>query len=269
MCKGAIQSGKAVDSTAVASLFDMAEAMENGGGRGLVWDMARPAQLGCLSAGQQLTLVNCDAFQIVRGGGESSVTGACKLVNAAGETLLIAKPAGSGSNAFHIFASRTSRGPLSPKALFSKSFVLHPCGRDYREWVLTSTCERCAMRGRRRCGNAPMARFLRGGDSPGVGRTAAKGVAVELPAVTLDGDRACTCDVCGDSAAPWVAEVSARQTGIAKTSAKGAWLECASTSTGEPCLSIRKVDEARSALEYHAPLGIVHALAAAIVGMVA
>lgn len=231
--------------------FDMAEAVENGGWRGLVSTLAQaPAPESTLEA-QQLTMLYLKDLQWR------------KLWSAKGETLLIAKPV-EGGRRFNIFAARACPKPLAPKIYFSHDFDLVAGGRGGREWVLSSlSCERCEARGRRTCGAAPLARIRRLADRS----DPAAGVEVELPSLREDGSRSCMCDICGDASAKWAPELVA-QTGFSK-SAKSVEFVPASQSTGAPCLRVSKAGEdsiqCKSVLEYHAPLGVLQAFAAALV----
>lgn len=261
--KDSAAAGKPADPTAagpVSIFFDMAEAMENGGGRGLVGDLARPLPMWRTTEQQEkMTMLTCKE------------QGWSKLVSAGSETLLIAKPAEGDAAArrFNIYVLRTSKKQLAPKFLFSRSFSLQK-GRDGREWTLTSLCcERCEARGRRMCGIEELARFRCTAQASG-GRKAA-GLAqldVEMPALNADGDRACTCTKCGTSTGvTWVTEFSSRTTSSAKKEFELAPASSAGGgSLGETSLlRVSKVDDTKSTFECQAPLCLLHAFCAAVV----
>merc|ERR1740122_25226 len=98
--------------------FQIAEAMEGGNTRGDVSAPSKPPQVTSPQEDRQLTVVTCK---------EQNWT---KLVNAAGETLLIAKLAEEG-NRFSIHVALTAPKPF---ALFNCGFALTAAGRDKREW---------------------------------------------------------------------------------------------------------------------------------------
>lgn len=235
--------------------FDMAEAVENGSWRGLVSTTAQGPSLESTVEERQFTVIS------------NKELGWYKLVNAAGETLLISKPVDEGRR-FNIYVSRTGQNPKAPKPLFSRAFALVANSRNTREWILTSLfCEKCEARGRRTCGHAPLARMRCHADRSGAGRGAVTGMDMELPMLREDGTRTCMCDVCGDASAPWAAELTSRMGSAA--SAKSFLLERTSYSSGDPSLRISKVTdtktESKSTLEYDAPLSMLQAFAAGIV----
>jgi len=230
-----------------ALFFAMAEAMENGGGRGLISAPTEPPQPMTPAEDRRLTILS-----------DKDETWT-KLLNAAGETLLFAKPVEEG-NRFNIYVSRTGKKPLAPKPLFSRSFSLKATGRDRKEWLLSCLfCQRCEARGRRACGVAPIARMRLHAEPGGAG--AARSIDLELPAPLADGTRACMCSVCGDASAQFVVELTSQASSKA---AKGYQLDRVAGRDGAG-MRVDKVDSAKATLEYDAPLGMLQAFAAHIV----
>jgi len=259
---GSSKAGKTGNAVAKAGevppiFFDMAEAMENGGGRGLIGDWARPLPQGRQAAEQEtMEMHSCKE------------AGWSKLVNSEGETVLIAKPAeSSGSEKprlYSIYVLRTSKKHHAPKFLYSKSFDLRKSSREGGEWTLTSLCcEKCEARGSRACGVAPLARFRCHAPSAGSRRGTLSNMDIDLPTALAHGERAETCEKCGAKGATtsWTTEYSSRTSSCAKAFQ----LDHASSGLhAGPCLQVNVVSDTKASFQCKDPLSLLYAFSAAV-----
>merc|ERR1719336_3364570 len=233
-----------------AFFFDMAEAMDNGGTRGITSAFTQPPMPHEAAMQQKLAVIS------------SKEDGWKKLLSPEGDTMLIAKPVDEGRR-FNIYVSRMAPKPLALRPLFSHSFSLAASGHDNREWVLTSLrCERCEARGRRMCGAAAIARFRCHADSAAANASRSIGVDLVAP-FGQDGVRASMCTKCGERGATWVTELTSRNS--VRANSKFWQLErtamTRSSVSHGPCLRFERMTEEQATLVYDAPLGILQAFA--------
>jgi len=244
--------------------FDEAEAMEAGEARCTTLLVARPPL-----AEQRLVVVRSPEQRIT------------SLVDAAGATLLMSKASEDGCR-FDIFVSQTGAPPLVSKSLFNRavvpepSFCLVSSDTERNDWVLIShKCERCASRGRRRCGMRHITRMRHYLEPVGAGQAFCMDVL--FPTSAEDATRAVFCDVCGDASASWSSALTSRRPKwnlkhkslsldfrgrATMASAKNFQLE--SCSSRKPLFLYGKVAEQKFVLDYCFPLGMVQAYAAAL-----
>jgi len=247
MCnnKGATSGAQSVSGKvrgSPADLFDIAEALENGGGRGLVSDTTVPPTGPLAVEEQRFTFLTAKHKEWL------------KLQNAAGETLAIARP--NGDDRFDVFVART--GPHAPRTLFSRCGAILASGHaKRREWSLIQlSCDRCAAVGKRHCGHVAWAR-MRLEPTKNQGTK----LEVDLPGMLSNGQQACMCDVCGDAAAQWSPELLKKGTDATSRTLE---LETISGS-GEAPLLLQPIDAFKSTLTCRAPLGMLQAFAIAVV----
>merc|ERR1740129_1315042 len=186
---------------------------------------------------------------------------------------------------FDIYVSHDGSPPLVTKSLFARAapsepeptFTLMASDGERNDWALISLqCERCASRGRRRCGMRHMM-YTRHYLEP-VGAGQAFCMDVLFPTRGESGDRAVVCQNCGDSAASWSAELTSRRPKwntkhkslsldfrgrATMASAKNFQLE-SSAAPRTPLLLFGKVGAQKFVLDYCSPLGMVQAYAASL-----
>lgn len=203
------------------------------------------------------------------------------LVDAAGQTLLMSKASEDGCQ-FDIFVSHTGAPPLAPKSFFGRAVVPEPSfslvasDSDRNDWVLISRkCERCASRGRRRCGMRHVTRMRHYLEPVGAGQAFCMDVL--FPSSSDGASYSVFCDVCGDATAVWSAALTSRRPKwnlkhkslsldfrgrATMASAKNFQLE--STTSRKPLFLYGKVAEHKFVLDFCYPLGMVQAYAAAL-----
>jgi hypothetical protein len=205
-------------------------------------------------------------------------------VNDAGETLLMSRATEDGCR-FDIFVSHDRAPPLASKSSFGRAptpepeptFALVASDRERNDWVLISLkCDRCASRGRRRCGMRHIARMKHYLEPVGAGQAFC--MDVMFPMSSADGSRDVFCEQCGDGSASWSSELSSRRPKwnlkhkslsldfrgrATMASAKNFQLESTSA-LRKPLFLYGKVAEQRFVLDYCSPLGMVQAFAAAL-----
>merc|ERR1740121_2175521 len=87
------------------------------------------------------------------------------------------------------------------------SFSVAASNNKREDWVLTSArCERCQMRGRRRCGAAQIAQMYHYVEPVGAGH--AYCMDLVLPEVSPQGIGCGACDTCGTDASDWKNELT-------------------------------------------------------------
>lgn len=258
------QVGDVPDGDEQVRGFDEADAMEAGAARCMTLLVARPPIVE-----HRLVVVRSPEQRIT------------SLVDAAGQTLLMSKAAEDGCH-FDIFVSHTGAPPLPAKSFFTRatipepSFTLVSSAGDRNDWVLLSRkCERCASRGRRRCGMRHVARMQHYLEPVGAGQAFCMDVL--FPVSSEGASSAVSCDVCGDASVGWSAALTSRRPKwnlkhkslsldfrgrATMASAKNFQLEC--TSSRKPLFLYGKVAEHKFVLDYCFPLGMVQAYAAAL-----
>lgn len=258
------QVGDVPDEKAVRG-FDAAEAMEAGEARCTALSVARPPPME-----QRLVVERSPELRT------------SSLVNDAGETLLMSKATVDGCR-FHIFVSQDGAPPL-PKSYFGRAttppepaFALVASDSERNEWVLIALkCDRCASRGRRRCGMRHIARMRHYLEPVGAGQAFC--MDVMFPTSSEGDSREVFCDLCGDASASWSSELSSRRPKwnlkhkslsldfrgrATMASAKNFQLESTSA-VRKPLFLYGKVAEQKFVLDYCSPLGMVQAFAAAL-----
>merc|ERR1719277_1213961 len=123
---------------------------------------------------------------------------------------------------FDIYLSHDGSPPLVAKSLFSRTappepqptFALVASDDERNDWALISLqCERCASRGRRRCGMRHLMRTRHYLEPVGAGQAFCMDVL--FPTRVASGARACFCQDCGSgdgqATAPWATELTSRR----------------------------------------------------------
>jgi len=173
------QVGNVPDEARQWTVFEFADALEQGLGPGLISAYVEPPK----ETGPEQHL------RVQRSPNRSEYT----LTTEKGETMLLARGNKDGTR-FDLFIARDGE----PPQLLGPAFTMEGNARR-DQWSLHAVrCDRCEAQGKRKCGRRELAKMTHYCESVGDGQAFC--MDMDIPDVGEDGCAAVFCDVCNDAA---------------------------------------------------------------------